>query len=133
MRFLLFAAVAALFFVSTPEVAAQDVEIEFISDTHDARVVHGKYYRIRFNLINTSGTDIRGGVFVTFDVPGGGQFTRRVENTVIRAGESRQYRFKELFRPGAPLGEYGVTVSFEEVDRSSVLSTNVASVRVVAS
>ncbi|MEL6616456.1 MAG: hypothetical protein AAFQ43_12010 [Bacteroidota bacterium] len=133
MRFLFLAAIAALFFVSAPEATAQDVEVEFISDTNDARVVHGKYYRIRFNVINTGASDIRGGVFVTFDVPGGGQFTRRVENTVLRAGESREYRFKELFRPTAPLGQYGVTVTFEEIDRSAVLSSNAVSVRVVAS
>ena len=132
MRMLFLAAVAAIAFVSSPVVRAQTAAVAFVSDTHDVRVEHGDYYRIRFTVTNTGATQLRGGVFVVFDVPGGGEVVRRVENKVLAPGQSETYRFKELFRPGAPMGTYTVHVSYETEDRSSVWDTKATSLTVVA-
>lgn len=134
MRTLLLAAVAAFLLILSPVASAQSpsADVEFVSDTHDINVETGSYYRVRFTVTNTGDVDLRGGVFVVFDVPGGGQVVRRVENKVLAPGQSETYRFKEMFRPGSPLGDYTVHVSFEEQDRSHTWDAETTNVTVSA-
>lgn len=134
MRSLFLLAFAALAFVLAPTVRAQSVEadVSFVSDTHDARVTHGDYYRVRFTVTNTGDVEIRGGVFVVFETPTGGEVVRRIENKILEPGQSETYRFKELFRPGAPTGEYTVHVSFENEDRSHTWDVETTTVTVAA-
>ena len=128
MRALFLAAFAALTFLSVPAASAQPAaDVEIISDTKDILIAHDDYYRIRFTVTNTGTTALSGAVFVVFEVPGGGEVVRRVENKNLAVGASKTYRFKELFRSSAPLGSYGVRISYEEPDRSSTWDMEMAS------
>lgn len=134
MRFPLLAVVAALLLLAAAPVAtaqSPSADVEFVSDTHDVRVEYGKYYRVRFSVTNTGDIALRGGVFVVFETPTGGEVVRRVENTTLEPGESKTYRFRERFKEGFPMGDYTVHVSFEEEDRSASWDTETTSVTVV--
>ena len=109
-----------LLFVLSPAVSAQTADVTIISDTRNQNVSRNDEYRVRFTVENTGTTEIRGGVFVEFDVPGGGTVVRRVENTVLRAGETKTFRFKERIRSNSPSGQYNTRVSFESIDRTTV-------------